>query len=388
MNKNYKINFGPQHPAAHGVLRVVLDMDGEYIQHADPHIGFLHRGTEKLIENKTYLQSLCYFDRLDYVAPMNQEHAYILAIEKLLNLEPPIRAKYIRVLFLELSRIMNHMLVIAAFGLDLGAMSPFLWLFEEREKILSFCERISGARLHTAFFRPGGINYDLDNKLFDDIFKYLKTIEKSILNVENVLTESPILNIRTKSIGVVSKKNAILWGFSGPVLRASNMLWDLRKNQSYEIYDELDFLIPVGENGDCFDRYMVRTEEIKQSISLCVQCLEKMPSGPFMIDNYKFAPPPKHLLDHSMEALIHHFQYYTKGFNVPEGEVYVSVEAPKGEFGVYLVSDGSNKPYRCKIRAPGFAFLQSLNELCKDHMLSDMVAILSSLDIVLGEVDR
>lgn len=388
MDERYKINFGPQHPAAHGVLRLILEMEGEMIREADPHIGFLHRGTEKLIETKTYLQALPYFDRLDYVSPMSQEHAYVLAIEKLLGITPPIRAQYIRVLFVELTRLMNHMLNIATFGLDVGAMTPFLWLFEEREHIMGFYERVSGARLHAAYFRPGGVQCDLPDGLTEEIHCFITRFPKVIAAIEDVLTENPIFKQRTVDIGIVTPAQAIEWGFSGPMMRASSLAWDLRKSQPYEIYEELEFDIPVGKHGDCYDRYLVRMEEMRQSLKLCHQCLERLPEGPIMIDNRKIAPPKRHTIKMSMEDMIHHFKLYTEGFRVPEGEVYVAVEAPKGEFGVYLVSDGSNKPYRCKIRAPGFAFLQATNEMCKGHMLADAAAILGSMDIVFGEIDR
>ena len=389
MNERYKLNLGPQHPAAHGVLRLVLEMEGEMICEADPHIGFLHRGTEKLIEHKTYLQALPYFDRLDYVSPMSQEHAYVLAIEKLLTITPPLRAQYIRVLFVELTRLMNHMLNIATFGLDAGAMTPFLWLFEQREKIMEFYERVSGARLHAAYFRPGGVAADLpDDGLLEHIYTFLIHLPPVLDDVESLLTDNPIFKQRTVDIGVVTAKQAIAWGFSGPVLRASGVPWDLRKSQPYEIYNGLDFAIPVGAHGDCYDRYGVRMEEMRESIKLCHQCLTKMPSGPFLIDDPKIVPPPKEDVKTSMEALIHHFKLYTEGFRIPKAEIYTAVEAPKGEFGVYLVTDGTNRPYRCKIRAPGFAFLQAMDDMCKGHMLADAVVILGSLDIVFGEIDR
>lgn len=390
--RTHTINFGPQHPAAHGVLRLILEMDGEVIERADPHIGFLHRGTEKLIENKTYLQALPYFDRLDYVSPINQEHAYVLAIEKILGIKPPLRAQYIRVLFLELSRIMNHLLNVACFALDVGAMTPLLWMFEEREVIMGFCEKVSGARLHVAYIRPGGVRQDIPEDLIPEIQDFLKRFNILLEDTEKMLTENRIFKQRTVNIGKISSSDAISWGFSGPVLRASGVPWDLRKSQPYEIYEELDFDIPTGTHGDCYDRYLVRMEEMRQSaniISQCLECLEKIPSGEISISSdQKFYPPKREKLKDSMEELIHHFKLYTEGFEVPSAEVYTSVEAPKGEFGVYLISDGSNRPYRCKIRSPGFAFLQATDFLCKGHMLADLVAIVGSMDIVFGEIDR
>lgn len=385
---HYTLNFGPQHPAAHGVLRLVLDLEGEVIQRADPHVGFLHRGTEKLMEHKTYLQALPYLDRLDYVAPMNQEHAYILAVEKLLGITPPPRASYIRVLFSELSRIMNHLLNIATFGMDVGAMTPFLWAFEEREHILNFCERVSGARMHAAYFRPGGVHQDLPEGLTQDIFAFTLRLPKLVDDMEDMLTHNRIFKQRTVDIGVVTPQEALAWGFSGPMLRASATPWDLRKSQPYEVYADLDFDIAVGKNGDCYDRYLIRMFEMRQSNRLIEQCLEKMPEGPVHAENTKVVPPRRVDMKHSMESLIHHFKLYTEGFHVPAGEVYAAVEAPKGEFGVYLVSDGSNKPYRCKFRAPGFAFMQGMDFMSKGHMLSDISAILGSMDVVFGEVDR
>jgi NADH-quinone oxidoreductase subunit D len=388
MSKRYKLNFGPQHPAAHGVLRLILELEGEVVVSADPHIGFLHRGTEKLIEHKTYLQALPYFDRLDYVSPINQEHTFVLAIEKMLNVVPPRRAQFIRVLFLELSRIANHILNIVTFALDIGAMTPFLWGFEEREIILSFFERVSGARFHTAYMRVGGVNLDLPENLCDDISLFLPRLKKTMDDIDDLLTENRIFKQRSVDIGVVSREDAIELGFTGPMLRASNVPWDLRRSQPYEVYNELKFLIPTGKNGDCYDRYLVRMEEIRQSISLVAQCLEKMPDGLHILDNPKLVPPKRADLAHSMEALIHHFKLYTEGFSVPEGEIYTATEAPKGEFGVFLVSDGTNRPYRCKIRAPSFAFLHAMDFMSRGHMLSDVVAILGSLDIVFGEIDR
>ncbi|WP_395463491.1 NADH-quinone oxidoreductase subunit D [Wolbachia endosymbiont of Cantharis cryptica] len=386
--KTMMLNFGPQHPAAHGVLRLVLEMDGEVIERADPHIGLLHRGTEKLIEHKTYLQALPYFDRLDYVSPMSQEHAYSLCVEKLLQCEVPIRAKYLRVLFCELTRILNHLLNVSSQALDVGAMTPLLWLFEEREKILEFYERASGARFHAAYIRPGGIAADVPEGLIEDIAKFIEQFPKYIDDVDELLTENRIWKQRTVGISEISIKQALDWGFSGPMLRAAGLAWDLRKSQPYEIYDQLDFDIPIGQNGDCYDRYLVRMAEIRQSISLVKQCIEKMPEGPVKTEDRKISPPPRGEMERSMEAVIHHFKLYSEGYHVPEGEVYAAVEAPKGEFGVYIVSDGTNRPYRCRIRAPGFAHLQALDFMAKGHMLADIAAIIGSLDIVFGEIDR
>ncbi|MFJ5423462.1 MULTISPECIES: NADH-quinone oxidoreductase subunit D [unclassified Wolbachia] len=386
--KTMMLNFGPQHPAAHGVLRLVLEMDGEVIERADPHIGLLHRGTEKLIEHKTYLQALPYFDRLDYVSPMSQEHAYSLCVEKLLQCEVPIRAKYLRVLFCELTRILNHLLNVSSQALDVGAMTPLLWLFEEREKILEFYERASGARFHAAYIRPGGIAADVPEDLIEDIAKFIEQFPKYIDDVDELLTENRIWKQRTVGISEISIKQALDWGFSGPMLRAAGLAWDLRKSQPYEIYDQLDFDIPIGQNGDCYDRYLVRMAEIRQSISLVKQCIEKMPEGQIKTEDRKISPPSRVEMKKSMEALIHHFKLYSEGYHVPEGEAYAVVEAPKGEFGVYIVSDGTNRPYRCRIRAPGFAHLQALDFMAKGHMLADVAAIIGSLDIVFGEIDR
>jgi NADH-quinone oxidoreductase subunit D len=386
--ENFTMNFGPQHPAAHGVLRLVLEMDGEVIERADPHIGLLHRGTEKLIEYKTYLQAVPYFDRLDYVAPMSQEHAFALAVERLLGVEVPPRAQYIRVLFAEISRLLNHLLNINSFAMDVGAMTPMLWAFEEREKLMEFYERASGARLHAAYFRPGGVHLDLPVGLIDDIMTFTEAFPKHIDDVDTLLTNNRIFRQRTVDIGVCSAEDCYDWGFTGPMLRGSGIAWDLRKSQPYDAYAQMDFDIPVGKNGDCFDRYLVRMEEMRQSLRIIRQCCEKMPEGPVMVDNNKIAPPKRADMKRSMEALIHHFKLYTEGYHVPAGEVYAAVEAPKGEFGVYVVSDGTNKPYRCKIRAPGFAHLQGLDFLSKGHMLADIVAIIGSLDIVFGEIDR
>ncbi|MEC4735345.1 MAG: NADH-quinone oxidoreductase subunit D [Wolbachia endosymbiont of Halictus tumulorum] len=386
--KTMMLNFGPQHPAAHGVLRLVLEMDGEVIERADPHIGLLHRGTEKLIEHKTYLQALPYFDRLDYVSPMSQEHSYSLCVEKLLQCEIPIRAKYLRVLFCELTRILNHLLNISSQALDVGAMTPLLWLFEEREKILEFYERASGARFHAAYIRPGGLAADIPEGLIEDIAKFIEQFPKYIDDVDELLTENRIWKQRTVGISEISIKQALDWGFSGPMLRAAGLAWDLRKSQPYEIYDQLDFDIPIGQNGDCYDRYLVRMAEIRQSISLVKQCIEKIPEGPIKTEDRKISPPPRAEMKESMEAMIHHFKLYSEGYHVPEGEAYAAVEAPKGEFGVYIVSDGTNRPYRCRIRAPGFAHLQALDFMAKGHMLADIAAIIGSLDIVFGEIDR
>ena len=386
--KPLTLNFGPQHPAAHGVLRLVLEMDGEVIERADPHIGLLHRGTEKLIEYKTYLQALPYFDRLDYVSPMSQEHAFALATEKLLGIEAPRRAQYIRVLFAELTRIANHLLNITTFAIDVGAMTPLLWGFEERERIMEFYERVSGARLHAAYFRPGGVHQDLPTGLLEDIGRFCDTFPKTIDDLEELLTGNRIFLQRTVDIGVVSEEDAFDWGFTGPMLRGSGVPWDLRRAQPYEVYEELDFQIPVGKNGDCFDRYLVRMEEMRQSLVIIRQCIEKMPEGPVMVENQKVTPPRRGEMKRSMEALIHHFKLYTEGVHVPPGETYTAVEAPKGEFAVYLVSDGSNRPYKCKIRAPGFPHLSAMDFMCRGHMLADSVAILGSMDVVFGEIDR
>lgn len=386
--KTYTMNFGPQHPAAHGVLRLILEMDGEVIERADPHIGFLHRGTEKLIEHKTYLQAIPYFDRLDYVAPMNQEHAFVMAVEKLMGLEVPRRAQFIRVLFSELTRIANHILNLTTFAIDVGALTPFLWGFEEREILMGFYERASGARLHAAYFRPGGVHQDLTPGLLADIQTFIERFPKVIDDFEGLLTENRIFKQRTVDIGVVKPQDALDWGLSGPVLRSAGVAWDLRRSQPYEVYSELEFAIPTGTFGDCYDRYLVRVAEMRESVKIIAQCLKMMPEGPVQTTDRKVAPPPRAEMKRSMEALIHHFKLYTEGFHVPAGQVYAAVEAPKGEFGVYLIADGSNRPSRCKIRAPGFAFLQATEFLSKGHMLADVVAIVGSLDIVFGEIDR
>jgi NADH-quinone oxidoreductase subunit D len=386
--KNLTLNFGPQHPAAHGVLRLVLEMDGEVIERADPHIGLLHRGTEKLIEHKTYLQALPYFDRLDYVSPMSQEHCYSLAVEKLIGCKVPLRAQYIRVLFAELTRILNHTLNITTQALDLGAMTPLLWMFEEREKILEFYERASGARFHSAYIRPGGVHQDIPAGMVDDVHRFADGFGKIIDDVDNLLSGNRIWKQRTVDIGVVSPEEANKWGFTGPMIRGSGIAWDLRKSQPYDIYAELDFDVPIGKNGDCYDRYLIRMEEMRQSLRLIRQCLERMPAGPVVTEDPRIAPPRRDTMKRSMESLINHFKLYTEGYHVPAGETYTAVEAPKGEFGVYLVSDGTNKPYRCKIRAPGFAHLQALDALSRGHMLADVVALIGTLDIVFGEIDR
>ena len=391
MSSKYKINFGPQHPAAHGVLRLVLEMDGEVVERADPHIGLLHRGTEKLIEHKTYLQALPYFDRLDYVAPMCQEHSWALAVEDLLDVSVPLRAQYIRVLFAELTRILNHTLNIATFALDIGAITPFLWLFEEREILMEFYERVSGSRMHAAYFRPGGVAKDLPEGITEDIEAFANRFSKSIDDLEELLNNNRIFRRRTVDIGVINKADALAWGFSGPCLRASGVAWDLRKAQPYDIYDQMDFEIPIGEGkegGDCFDRYLVRVAEMRQSLKIIHQALNRMPEGAFQTEDGKISPPPRSEMKEKMESLIHHFKLYTEGYKVPAGEIYKAVEAPKGEFGVYLVADGTNRPYRCKIRSPGFAFMQALDKLTKGHMLADVAAVLGSLDIVFGEIDR
>jgi NADH-quinone oxidoreductase subunit D len=386
--ENYSMNFGPQHPAAHGVLRLVLELDGEIVERADPHIGLLHRGTEKLIENKTYLQAIPYFDRLDYVSPMCQEHAFALAVEKLMQIEVPLRAQYIRVLFSEITRILNHILNVTTFALDVGAMTPFLWLFEDREILMEFYERVSGSRLHAAYFRPGGVFRDLPEGLMDDISSFCKKFPKRIDDIERLLEGNRIFRQRTVNIGKISVKDALERGFTGPCLRASGLAWDLRKNQPYEVYEEMSFKVPTGTNGDCFERFLVRIEEMRQSIIIIEQCLEKIPKGRCMTSDPKVAPPKRSEMKVSMESLINHFKLFTEGYHVPSGETYTAVEAPKGEFGVYLISNGTNKPYRCKIRAPGFPLLQATEFLSKGHMLADLVAIIGSLDIVFGEIDR
>jgi len=390
--RNFNINFGPQHPAAHGVLRLVLELDGELVERVDPHIGLLHRGTEKLIEHKTYLQAIPYFDRLDYVAPMNQEHAFALAVERLLEIEVPQRGQIIRVLYSEIGRILSHLLNVTTQAMDVGALTPPLWGFEEREKLMVFYERASGARMHSAYFRPGGVHQDLPEKLVEDIGKWIDPFLKTVQDLDDLLTPNRIFKQRNVDIGVISLEDAWAWGFSGVMVRGSGAAWDLRKAQPYECYADMDFDIPVGKNGDCFDRYLIRMEEMRQSASIMRQCVElllgKERHGPVTNMDGKIVPPNRAAMKRSMEALIHHFKLYTEGYRVPAGEVYAAVEAPKGEFGVYLVSDGTNKPYRCKLRAPGFAHLQAMDFLCRGHMLADVTAVLGSIDIVFGEVDR
>ena len=386
--KPFTLNFGPQHPAAHGVLRLVLEMDGEVVERADPHIGLLHRGTEKLIEYKTYMQALPYFDRLDYVAPMNQEHAFALATEKLLGIKVPARGQAIRVLFCEIGRLLNHLLNITTFALDVGAITPVLWGFEERERLMEFYERACGARLHANYFRTGGVAQDLPPDLLADISEFTEKFPKFWDDLNSLLTNNRIFKQRTVDIGVASAEQAQDWGFSGPMLRGSGIPWDLRKSQPYDGYEMYDFDIPTANTGDCYGRYLVRMEEMRQSNNIIRQVLKAMPEGPVKVNDRKVAPPSRSDMKTSMEALIHHFKLYTEGYHVPAGETYAAVEAPKGEFGVYLVADGSNKPYRCKIRAPGFAHLQACEMLSKGHMLADAVAIIGSMDIVFGEIDR
>jgi NADH-quinone oxidoreductase subunit D len=382
------MNWGPQHPAAHGVLRLVMELDGEIVTRIDPHIGLLHRGTEKLIEHKTYLQALPYFDRLDYVAPMNQEHAFSLAVEKLLGLEVPPRGQYIRVLFSEIGRILSHLLNVTTQALDVGALTPPLWGFEEREKLMIFYERASGARLHANYFRTGGVHQDIPAGLAEDIHGFCEHFPKVLDDIEGLLTENRIFKQRNVDIGIVSRSEAEAWGFSGVMLRSTGVAWDLRRAQPYECYSDLDFQIPVGKNGDCYDRYLMRMEEMRQSNLLMKQCLDKMPAGPVSSADNKVVPPKRGEMKRSMEALIHHFKLFTEGYHVPAGEVYTAIEAPKGEFGVYLVSDGTNKPYRCKIRPPSYAHLQAIDYMCRGHMLADVSAVIGSLDIVFGEIDR
>jgi NADH-quinone oxidoreductase subunit D len=388
--RTFTINFGPQHPAAHGVLRLVLELDGEIVERVDPHIGLLHRGTEKLIEYKTYLQAIPYFDRLDYVAPINQEHAFCLAIEKLAGIEVTRRASIIRVLYSELSRILNHLLNVTTQAMDVGALTPPLWGFEEREKLMVFYERASGSRMHANYVRPGGVHQDLPPALIDDIETWCHQFPPTIDDIEGLLTDNRIFKQRNVDIGVVTAEDVIKWGFSGVMVRGSGLAWDLRRSQPYEIYNELEFKIPVGKNGDCYDRYLCRVEEMRESTKIMLQCIEllRRTPGPVLPENSKFAPPRRAEMKTSMEALIHHFKLYTEGFHVPAGEVYAAVEAPKGEFGVYVVSDGSNKPHRVKIRAPGFPHLEAMDYMCRGHMLADVSAVLGSLDIVFGEIDR
>ncbi len=385
---NYLINFGPQHPAAHGVLRLVMELDGEIIERLDPHIGLLHRGTEKLCEYKTYLQALPYMDRLDYVSPMCMEHSYVLAIEKLANIEVPERAQYIRVLFAEITRVLNHILNVTTHAMDVGAMTPILWLFEEREVLLGFYERVSGARFHAAYFRPGGVHQDLPTGLLEDIEAWAAKFGTVLGQMQGLVADNRIFKQRNVDIGTISAKDAIAWGFSGPCIRASGVAWDLRKSQPYDVYDRMDFDVVVGHHGDCYDRFMVRMEEMRQSVRIIRQCVREMPAGRHASVDRKVVPPSRGEMKRSMEALIHHFKLYTEGFHVPAGEVYVATESPKGEFGIFLVADGTNKPYRCHARATGFSHLQAMDFLCKGHMLADAPAVLGSLDIVFGEVDR
>lgn len=386
--KNFSMNFGPQHPAAHGVLRLVLDLDGEVVLNADPHIGLLHRGTEKLIEYKTYMQALPYFDRLDYVSMMSQEHAYVLAVEQLLNCYVPLRGKVIRVLFAEVTRILNHLLALNAHALDVGAMTPFLWGFEEREKLMEFYERVSGARMHAAYFRPGGVQQDLPLGLLDDIFVFIKQFHSRLNEMEELLTHNRIWKQRLVDVGIVSYKDALLYGFSGVMLRGSGIPWDLRISAPYDYYNNVKFRVPVGKNGDCFDRYLIRVFEMRESIHIIEQCLNNMPKGPVKVLDYKVTAPGRGLMKYSMEELIHHFKLFSEGYKVKKGESYAVVEAPKGEFGVFIKSNNSNKPYRCRIKAPGFLHLQGMDFMSKGHMIADVVTILGTQDIVFGEVDR
>ncbi|MGB6229597.1 MAG: NADH-quinone oxidoreductase subunit D [Litorimonas sp.] len=387
-DRRFTINFGPQHPAAHGVLRLVLELEGEIVERVDPHIGLLHRGTEKLIEHKTYLQAIPYFDRLDYVAPMNQEHAFCIAIERLAGIEVPRRAQFIRVIYCEIGRILSHLLNITTQAMDVGALTPPLWGFEEREKLMVFYERACGARMHSNYFRPGGVHQDLPPALINDILVWCEQFPDRLAEIETLLTENRIFKQRNVDIGVVSKQDCYELGFTGVMVRGSGIPWDLRRNQPYEVYSELDFKIPLGKNGDCYDRYLCRVDEMYESVKIMKQALEKMPEGPVMTTDNKWVPPRRAEMKQSMEALIHHFMHYTEGIKVREGEVYAAVECPKGEFGVYLVADGTNKPYRCKIRAPGFPHLAAMDYLNKGHMLADVSAIIGSLDIVFGEIDR
>lgn len=386
--KNFSINFGPQHPAAHGVLRLILELNGEVVQKADSHIGLLHRGTEKLIEYKNYLQALPYFDRLDYVSMMCQEHAYVLAIEKLLNCDVPLRAQYIRVLFSEITRILNHLLAVCCHALDVGAMTPYFWGFEEREKLMEFYERVSGARMHAAYFRPGGVNQDLPKGLLNDIYIFCEQFNTRLDEIEEMLTNNRIWKQRLVDIGIISAKDALNLGFSGVMLRGSGISWDLRKTQPYEIYNQLEFDIPVGTNGDCYDRYLIRIEEMRQSIRIISQIINKIPKGSIKLDDKKITNPNRTQIKNSMESLIHHFKYYSENISVNSGETFTVIEAPKGEYGVYLIADGTNKPYRCKIKSPGFLHLQALDFMSKNHMIADVVTIIGTLDVVFGEIDR
>ena len=386
--KNFSLNFGPQHPAAHGVLRLILELDGEIVERAEPHIGLLHRGTEKLIEYKTYLQALPYFDRLDYVSMMAQEHTYSLSVEKLMNTSIPLRAQYIRVLFLEITRILNHLLAVGCHAMDVGAMTPFLWAFEEREKLMEFYERVSGARMHSAYIRPGGVSQDIPVGLLNDLYVFIQQFSTRINEMEEMLTTNRIWKQRLINVGVVTSKEAIEWGFSGVLLRGSGLNWDLRKQQPYEIYDQIKFNTFLGVHGDCYDRYLIRVAEMRQSLGIIEQCLNFLPTGAIKVDDKKITPPSRYDVKNSMESLIHHFKYFTEGFCVPRGETYTATEAPKGEFGVYLISNGTSRPYRCKIKAPGFGHLQGLDMMSKGHLIADVVTIIGTQDIVFGEVDR
>jgi len=386
--KNFTVNFGPQHPAAHGVLRLVLELDGEVVERADPHIGLLHRGTEKLMEHKTYIQGLPYMDRLDYVSMMSQEHSYVLAVEKLLGVKVPLRAKYIRVIFLELTRLLNHLLAVSCHALDVGAMTAYFWGFEEREKLMEFYERVSGARMHAAYFRPGGVNTDLPLGLVEDIYSFCEQFRTRLDEIEELLTGNRIWKERLVDIGIVSGADALSNGFTGVMLRGSGIPWDLRKNETYEVYDQLKFEIPVGSNGDCYDRYLIRMEEMRQSVAIILQALNKLPEGPVKVEDNKISKPDRDEMKQSMEALIHHFKWFTTGMVVPAGETYVATETPKGELGVYLVSTGTNRPYRVKVRSPGFAHLSALDMMAKGHLIADVVTIIGTQDIVFGEIDR
>jgi len=386
--QNYNLNFGPQHPSAHGVLRLVLELDGEIIERADPHIGLLHRGTEKLIENKNYIQATPYFDRLDYGSPPNQGHAFVLATEKLIGIEVPKRGQYIRVLYCEIGRLLSHIMSVCSYAMDVGAMTPMLWAFEEREKLLEFCERVCGARMHMNYFRVGGVAKDLPVGLAEDIRDWAINYIKMIDDLETLLTENRIFKQRTVDIGIINAEQCFDWGFTGSNLRASGVAWDLRKSQPYDSYEDFDFEIPVGKNGDCYDRYLVRMHEMRQSVRIILQCIENMPGGPCKVDDHKVSPPPRGDMKQSMESMIHHFKLFSEGFHVPAGETYTAVEAPKGEFAVYLISDGSGRPYRCKIRPPGYVHLSAMELLSKGHMLADVTANIGSIDVVFGEIDR
>jgi len=386
--KVFNLNFGPQHPAAHGVLRLILEVSGEKIVYSDPHIGLLHRGTEKLIESKNFIQSLPYLDRLDYVSTMAQEHSYSLCVEKLLRLNVPERAKYIRVIFSEITRILNHLMSLTTHALDVGALTPFLWGFEEREKLMEFYERVSGARLHASYIRPCGVSRDIPLGLLHDIYLFIKQFSSRVDEIEELLTKNRIWKQRLLNVGILSKYAALNYGFSGVLVRSTGVLWDLRKNTNYEIYNELHFNIPISSSGDCYDRYLLRIEEIRQSLVIIDECIQRLPLGLIKIENYKLSPPSRDIVKNSMEGLIHHFKLYSEGFTVPSSESYVGIEAPKGEFGVYLISDSTNQPYRCKVRAPGFFHLQGMDFLAKNLLIADVVTLIGSLDIVFGEIDR